>query len=86
MTDYLYTRPSFLSGFARALDLFGQYDTYNRAPTPDDADLRAHLADLLAVEGDMIAAYRTLLAHAQAEHAALQPPLPLGPDELASRP
>jgi hypothetical protein len=52
-TDALFARPSFMSGVARALDLGGTFDEYNRSPSPEDADVRALHSDWMAVGADM---------------------------------
>ena len=44
-TDHLFAMPSSLTGFARVLDLFGRFDTYNDSPTGDRADARALYSD-----------------------------------------
>ena len=44
-TDFLLAQPSFLSGLARLLDIFGVFDSYNESRTPEDADARAMYAD-----------------------------------------
>jgi hypothetical protein len=52
-TDALFARPSFVSGAARALDLGGTFDDYNRSRSPEDADVRALHSDWMAVGADM---------------------------------
>jgi len=44
-TDFLFAQPSFLSGLARLLDLFGVFDSYNQSRTPEEADAKAMYAD-----------------------------------------
>jgi hypothetical protein len=44
-TDFLFAQPSFLSGFARLLDLFGLFDSYNESRSPKEADAKAMYAD-----------------------------------------
>jgi len=44
-SDFLYARPSFISGFARLIDLFGTFDEYNRSPNTVIADARALSSD-----------------------------------------
>ena len=46
-------RPSFQSGVARLLDLFGQYDVYDDGLTPAQSDAIAIQSDWTAVERDM---------------------------------
>ncbi len=52
-TDALFARPSFLSGFARVLDLGGTFDGYNQSESEEDSDLRALQGDWAAVGADM---------------------------------
>jgi len=56
-TDFLYSRPSFLEGFARVVDFANILQEYNTSSTPETADERAISADWNAVGGDM---YRAL--------------------------
>lgn len=44
-TDFLFARPSFLSGLARVLDVFGTFDSYNESRSGDEADIKAMFAD-----------------------------------------
>ena len=53
VTDYLFARPTFLSGVARVFDLGCQFDSYNVSPDPDEADARAIFSDWLAVGKDI---------------------------------
>jgi hypothetical protein len=57
MSDFLFARSSWLSGFARTLDLAALFDDYNISLTPAQADWLALHADALAVYGDLWAAY-----------------------------
>ena len=52
-TDFLYTRPSFVSGIARLFDFCGLYDSYNERDTDEDADAKAIFADWAVVGADM---------------------------------
>ncbi len=52
-TDFLFARPSFASGFARALDLYGNFDVYNSSETEAEADERAIASDWLVVGNDL---------------------------------
>jgi hypothetical protein len=52
-TDELFARPSFASGVARALDIGGVFDDYNRSQNQDEADCRALQGDWIAVGHDM---------------------------------
>jgi hypothetical protein len=51
--DYLFKIPSTLSGAARTLDLFGQFDRYNNSSTPREADARAMISDMMEVASDI---------------------------------
>ena len=44
-TDYLVAQPSFWSGMARVLDLWGLFDAYNESTTPEEADALAMYLD-----------------------------------------
>lgn len=55
-TDFLFAQPSFASGVARTLDLWGQFDEYNVSPTPAEADANAIASDWIIVGQDMVAA------------------------------
>jgi hypothetical protein len=57
---YLFATPTFASGAARVLDLFGTYDTYNASPTEREADYRALLSDWSIVGQDIFSALRQL--------------------------
>jgi hypothetical protein len=52
-TDYLFAQPSFLSGAARVLDVFGVFDFYNFSPTPEQAEARAMYVDWAMVGQDL---------------------------------
>ena len=58
-TFYLFSVPSFRTGVARLLDLFGMFDSYNVSPSPDDADLRALRSDWVALGADFRGAIAT---------------------------
>ena len=53
-TGFLYAHPSFLSGLARVLDLFGVFDSYNRSRSPQEADAKAMYADWRIVGQDIM--------------------------------
>ncbi len=55
-TDFLFAQPSFASGAARTLDLWAQFDDYNRSETGAEADAKAIAADWLVVGQDMFEA------------------------------
>lgn len=59
-TEYLFARPSFLSGAARVLDLGGTFDEYNTSRTGDDADARALSNDWIVVGEAMRDAIETV--------------------------
>lgn len=52
-SDFLFAQPSFASGAARVLDLWGQFDEYNISATPQEADAAALAADWLVVGQDI---------------------------------
>lgn len=52
-TDFLFAHPSFASGVARVLDLWGSFDDYNISETPLEADGKAIAADWLIVGQDL---------------------------------
>jgi hypothetical protein len=64
-TGLLYSQPSLSEGVARVLDVGGTYDTYNYAPTPEEADHLALASDWYAVGADL---YRTILRFAGRHH------------------
>ena len=55
MSDFLFASPSFLSGFARTLDMGATLNrySYNFSATPVEADLRAIAHDWAAVGKDL---------------------------------
>ena len=76
-TDYLYATPSFWSGVARLLDLFGQFDTYNDSAADEVADARALYSDWHIV-GQHLADAMTRI---ELEPTTVEPP-----DQSAPRP
>lgn len=62
MTDYLFARPSFLSGVGSLVDLAGTPHLYNRWPTPWESDAWALFSDWVAVGNDLRAAMSTVAA------------------------
>jgi hypothetical protein len=52
-SDFLFAQASFASGAARNLDLWGQFDEYNRSETPAEADSKAIAADWLVIGQDL---------------------------------
>ena len=55
-TDYLFAEPSFTSGVARLLDLFGGFDDYNDSPSAAAADARAMYSDWRVTGEDLAGA------------------------------
>jgi len=53
MTDYLFARPTFLSGVGSLADIAGTPHAYNRWPTAAEADAWALYSDWLAVGNDL---------------------------------
>ena len=56
MSDFLYARPSFLSGWARVIDVAASFDSYNESRTPQLADSVALYLDWRAVGEELLAA------------------------------
>ncbi|MFZ0912950.1 MAG: hypothetical protein WBQ76_16505 [Candidatus Korobacteraceae bacterium] len=52
-SDFLFAQPSFASGAARVLDLWGRFDEYNISETPAEADSAALAADWMVVGQDI---------------------------------
>jgi hypothetical protein len=52
-SDFLFAQPSFASGAARVLDLWGVLDDYNISSTTLDADGKAIAADWIIVGQDL---------------------------------
>ncbi len=52
-SDFLFAQPSFASGAARTLDLWGQFDAYNISATGAEADANAIAADWAVVGQDI---------------------------------
>ncbi len=50
---HLFSRPSFLRGFARLIDLGGTLNKYNYSESPEAADYYAVWSDWLAVGDDL---------------------------------
>lgn len=60
----LFATPSFLSGFARALDLGATFTEYNTDNTPEVADYWSLWSDWHSVGDDLIYAYYLYNQHA----------------------
>ncbi|HTW62871.1 MAG TPA: hypothetical protein VMD55_13775 [Terracidiphilus sp.] len=52
-SDFLFAQPSLASGAARAFDLWGRLDEYNRSNTPFEADSKAIAADWFVIGQDI---------------------------------
>lgn len=52
-SDFLFAQPSFVTGVARLLDLYGTFDQYNMSSTVVEADHKAIAADWFCVGQDM---------------------------------
>jgi len=61
-SDHLFARPSWLSGVARTLDLWGLYEEFNDSLTPEIADYRGLLSDWCMVARDIREAQRMVQA------------------------
>lgn len=55
-TDFLFARPSFLSGVGRLVDFGCTFDAYNMSRTPVEADIRASVSDWLSIGDDLYSA------------------------------
>ena len=53
-TDFLFARPSYLSGVASVYDLWGQSVEYNTSATPAEADANAIFSDWAVVGQDIL--------------------------------
>jgi len=58
-STFLFATPTFTSGFARALDLYGVYDRYNSSRTEREADYKAIWSDWSVVGQDIHFALRS---------------------------
>ena len=56
--DFLFARPTWLSGAARTLDLAGQFDEYNESLSEELADTRAMFLDWRIVGEALLDAVR----------------------------
>ena len=65
MTDFLFAKPSFISGMGMAIDLGATMGRYNFSETPEEADARAIYNDFSVVGEEMRKAIGVLAA----EHA-----------------
>jgi len=55
-TDFLFARPSWLSGAGRLFDIWALFDSYNISPTPRLADARATFSDWSMIGEDFCVA------------------------------
>lgn len=69
MSDFLFARPSLLSGAARTLDLFGTFTAYNESPSEAIADAVALATDWHAVGDDIQSAAENVSEEMDAEEA-----------------
>lgn len=61
MSDFLFSRPSIISGIASTIDLFGvSSGVYNSSQSSGDADRRAFQADTKALANDWNAVCATI--------------------------
>ena len=74
-SDFLFAQPSFLSGVARILDIFGLFDSYNESPTPQEADAQAMYADWRITGQDITDAAAEFEAGIESEANSKQLPL-----------
>ncbi len=58
-SGFLFATPTFISGAAHVLDLYGVYDTYNAGCTEHEADYKALLCDWSVVGQDILGAMKT---------------------------
>ncbi len=70
MSEFLFARPTLLSGAARALDLMGLFDFHDFSPRDKEADGRAIFADWRAVGDDLYWAMDQLPAVEHVEQEA----------------
>jgi len=56
LSDFLFARPSWLSGMGRVIDLWGCFEDFNDSPTAEMADRRGLYSDWQIVGQDLILA------------------------------
>lgn len=59
VSDFLFAQPSFWSGMARLLDVFGLFDSYNESSGPEEADAIAMYVDWRITGEDICRAANT---------------------------
>lgn len=74
-TDFLFARPSFLSGFGRVFDLFGVFDSYNESMSTEEADVLAMRSDWAMVGQDIRDAAARFESQVQTNDRQLSLPL-----------
>ncbi|MBV8774177.1 MAG: hypothetical protein JO166_17865 [Deltaproteobacteria bacterium] len=52
-TEFLFARPSFWSGVARLIDLWGWFDSYNLGQSAEESDVRALYSDWRIIGQDL---------------------------------
>jgi hypothetical protein len=57
-SGFLFADPTFISGVARVLDLYGTFDAYNASSTEYEADYKALLSDWRMVGQDIVDAMK----------------------------
>ena len=60
LSTFLFSRPSFIEGMARVMDLAGALDSYNTSLSPEQADTLALWADWGVVGDDLRAALESV--------------------------
>jgi hypothetical protein len=68
-TFYLFAKPSWRSGAARVLDLFGMFDDFNFSEDPAQADAIALYLDYRSVGLDLMAAGAAVMDEHEQEKA-----------------
>lgn len=58
MTDFLFAKPSVISGIATCVDLYGIYHAYNKTKNPDDVAL---LMDWITISRDFKNAFNEVV-------------------------
>lgn len=53
MTDFLFARPTFLSGMGAVLDLGGTMEMFNESSSPEEADSLAIMNDWVSVGNNL---------------------------------
>ena len=69
-SDFLFARPSLVSGVARLVDFGCAFDSYNISSTGKEADVRALISDWFSVGDDISQAIEDLKAEAEEPEVA----------------